>query len=379
MKRPNVPGTPRRGSFDPSRRRFAKTALAAVGFPAVLSPIKRAAASVRTLQPGIKIAIQMSGNPSADDFAFAQQLGVEHVCIWTVQGREASYDNYLRLRKLIESHGMSLWNIINLDVHGMEEVVLNLPGRDKKIEEYLTHIRNLGRAGIYYTTYTHVANGVWSTGTGTLRGGALSREFNLGKVKVNMWKGQRWELPLTHGREFTQEEIWENYTYFMKRLVPVAEEAGVYIGMHPDDPPVPNLGGVPRCVLGNFQGFRRALEIANSPNIGVCLCVGTWLEGGNLMGKDVYESLRWFGERKKLFKVHFRNVDRPLPHFKETFMDDGYGDMYKVMKVIRDVNFDGILILDHSPSMVGGAQVQTAYGIGYIRGLVDAVNPASTK
>lgn len=377
MKKHNDPGTPRRGTFDPSRRRFAKTAMAAVGFPAVLSQLNRANAMVHPLEPGIKIAVQMSGNPSEDDFTFAKQLGVQHVCIWTVQGKEASYDNYLRLRKLVESHGMSLWNIINLDVHGMDEVVLNLPGRDKKIEEYLTHIRNLGRAGIHYTTYTHVANGVWSTGTGTIRGGALSREFNLDEAKVNTWKGLRWELPLTHGREFTQDEIWDNYTYFMKRLVPVAEEAGVRIGMHPDDPPVPNLGGVPRCVLGNFQGFRRALEIADSPNIGVCLCVGTWLEGGNLMGKDVYESLRWFGDRKKLFKVHFRNVDRPLPHFKETFMDEGYGDMYKAMKAIRDVNFDGILILDHSPSMLGGAHAQTAYGVAYIRGLVDAVNHAA--
>ena len=94
------------------------------------------------------------------------------------------------------------------------------------------------------------------------------------------WAGKVFTGPLSHGREFTKEEIWENYTYFIKQVAPVAEEAGVRIGIHPDDPPVPVLAGVPRCIFGNFEGYKRALEIANSPNVGICLCCGTWLEGG---------------------------------------------------------------------------------------------------
>ena len=91
---------------------------------------------------------------------------------------------------------------------------------------------------------------------------------------------RRYTEPLSHGRVFTKEEIWENYTYFIKQVAPVAEEAGVRIGIHPDDPPAPVLAGVPRCIFGNFEGYKRAMEIANSPNVGICLCCGTWLEGG---------------------------------------------------------------------------------------------------
>ena len=99
------------------------------------------------------------------------------------------------------------------------------------------------------------------------------------------WAGKTYAEPLSHGRVFTKEEIWENYTYFIKKVVPVAEEAGVRIGIHPDDPPQPMLAGVPRCIFSNFEGYKRAIEIANSPNIGVCLCCGSWMEGGKMTGK----------------------------------------------------------------------------------------------
>ena len=94
------------------------------------------------------------------------------------------------------------------------------------------------------------------------------------------WDGKTWKEPLSHGRVFTKEEIWDNYTYFIKQVARVAEEDGVRIGIHPDDPPVPMLAGVPRCIFSNFDGYKRAMEIANSPNVGICLCCGTWLEGG---------------------------------------------------------------------------------------------------
>jgi mannonate dehydratase len=168
----------------------------------------------------------------------------------------------------------------------------------------------------------------------------------------------------------------------------VAEQAGVRIGIHPDDPPQPMLAGVPRCIFSSFEGYRKALEIANSPNIGMCLCVGCWLEGGPLMGKDAVETIKYFGGKKKLFKVHFRNVSAPLPHFTETLMDDGYYDMYKVMKAMVDVSFDGIAIPDHIPGVgqtPGGAQAARgagapqfrpnpglAYCIGYMNALLKA-------
>jgi mannonate dehydratase len=256
----------------------------------------------------------------------------------------------------------------------MPEVTLNLAGRSEKIEEYKQYLRNLGMAGIGYSTYAHMGNGIWTSGRKDVRG-ASAREFdqNSREARGN-WDGKVFAGPLSHGREFTKEEIWENYTYFIKQVAPVAEENGVHIGIHPDDPPVPVLAGVPRCIFGNFEGYKRAMEIANSPNVGICLCCGTWLEGGKkLTGKDPEEMIRYFGA-KKIWKIHFRNVSAPLPHFVETFMDDGYYDMWKIMKALRDVSFDGIVILDHSPTMVGGNYAQTGYGFAYMKALLNRAN-----
>jgi mannonate dehydratase len=156
----------------------------------------------------------------------------------------------------------------------------------------------------------------------------------------------------------------------------VAEDAGVYIGIHPDDPPVYALGGIPRCMFGNFEGYKKAMDIANSPNIGVCLCIGCWLEGGEIgMGNTVTDAIRHFAGKNQLFKVHFRNVTNAMPEpWVETLIDNGYQNMYDVMKTLRDVNFDGCIIPDHIPAFVGGPKVGTAYSIAYMRALIQAAN-----
>jgi len=356
------------------RRGFAQLALAgALSGSTLLRRTDGGPHEPRKNSHGIKLAVQLGPDPSDDDLGFARQLGVEYVSIW-VRGEQATLENLLRLKRRVESAGLKVWNIGNSSVHNMEEVTLNLPGRDRKIEEYLAYLRILGKAGIHYSTYAHMGNGIWSTEPELTRGGALARAFDLAKADKGVWDDKVFTAPLTHGRVFSEQEIWDNYAYFIKAVVPVAEEHGIKIGIHPDDPPVPQLGGVPRCIFSSFEGYRRALEIANSPNVGMCLCVGCWLEGGKLMGKDVLETIHYFGERGKIFKVHFRNVSAPLPHFVETFVDDGYMDMYQVMKALRQVNFAGGLIPDHIPEMVSDERVGTAYSIGYIKALMDRVD-----
>ena len=284
-------------------------------------PLKRA-----SIRSGLKIAAQVSPEPAAEDLAFVKQMGVEYVVLWT-NSEKASYEYYASRRSLFERAGLTVHGLGNSDVHNQDAIVLNLPNRDGKIEEYKRHLHNLGKAGIPYTTYAHMANGIWSTEPEATRGGASARAFNLERAEQGHWRERSYSVPLTHGREYTEAEIWDNFEYFIRQAAPVAEEAGVRIGIHPDDPPVPELGGIPRCIFSSFEGYRRAMEIANSPNVGLCLCVGCWLEGGELMGKDVLETIQYFGEREKIFKVHFRNVNRPLPYFVETFLDDGYMDM----------------------------------------------------
>jgi len=321
-------------------------------------------------QPRMKIALQASTEPSEDQIKFIKQMGLDEVVLWT-DASKAGFEYYDSRRKLYSDAGINVFGFGNRDVHNQDKIVLNMPERDAKIEEYKTHLRNLGKAGIGYTTYAHMANGIWSTEREEIRGGASARAFNLEEATKGHWAGHEYYMPLSHGREYTNDEIWENFEYFIKQVAPVAEEANVRIGIHPDDPPVDSLAGVPRCIFSSFEGYKRALEMADSPNIGICLCVGCWLEGGDLMGKDVIDTIHYFGERKKLFKIHFRNVNQPLPYFVETFLDNGYGNMYAIMKALADVDFDGVIIADHIPKMVNGCQ--TAFTVGYMTQLLERV------
>ena len=372
------------------RREFGKAVLAAALADAAT---QSGTATVPRFPPGIKIATSYRADPTDEDLLFLNQIGVEYVSL-PATPETANAESFTKMRERYEAAGIKVYNVgsgvgPSGSLHNIPEVTLNLPGRDQKIEEYKNYLRYLGQAGIHYTTYAHMGNGIWSSGRAKTRG-CDTREFDMASPdKQGFWAGKIYKEPLSHGRVFTKEEIWNNYTYFIKQVAPVAEQAGVRIGIHPDDPPAPVLAGVPRCIFGNFEGYKKAMEIANSPNVGICLCCGTWLEGGKqLTGKDPEEMIRYFCA-EKIFKIHFRNVSAPLPHFIETFMDNGYYDMYKIMKVLHDVKFDGIVIPDHVPRMGpapagngrggGGSpdpffRASLAYSIAYMRALRDRAN-----
>ncbi len=319
--------------------------------------------------PGIKIGSGLNPKLTDQDLEMFRNTGIEYASVWT--GIEDNNPDFMiQTRRRLEDNGIRLWNIGILDLHCDPTIVLGLPGQDKKIEQYKEYLRNLARAGLTYTTYAHMANikvptvpGYYQTGRATIRGGVSTREFDLEVAK---------KLPLSHGRVYGENEIWASFTKFVRAVMPVAEKAGVRIGLHPDDPPVASLGGVAR-VFRNFEGYEQALQIANSPNFGLCFCVGTWAEGGANMGMDVFEMIRYYGPKRKIFKVHFRNVTSPLPTFRETFVESGYLDMYKVMRALREVNFDGVIIPDHVPGE-NGRGVNTSYIIGYMKALRDRAN-----
>ena len=323
----------------------------------------------------IQIAIQTGANASDEDLQFFQQLGVEWAMVGIDDPTQHSAEYYKHLVKRFGDRGIKIYRIANHSVHNVPEITLNLSGRDEKVEEFKQFIRNLGEAGICYNTYAHMGNGIWSSERVEGRGGMDARSLDI-KNAVGRWIDKRYEGELTHGRLYTEEELWENYEYMIRQIAPVAEEAGVFIGIHPDDPPVYALGGIPRCMFGNFEGYKRAMDIANSPNIGVCLCVGCWLEGGETgMGVGVVDAVKHFASKNQLFKVHFRNVSNPMPEpWSETLIDNGYQDMHEVMRALREVKFDGCIIPDHIPSMLGGHRVGVAYSIAYMRALVQAVN-----
>jgi mannonate dehydratase len=381
--------------FSPDRRQFAKAAIAGA---AAVAAVRNSSAKLTPIPPGIKIGASAAATTSEEQTKYLKQLGVGWVSLAPTQ-QQATAEGFIKIREQWEAAGLKVYNIgsgvgPSGSLHNMPEVTLNLPGRDQKIEEYLNYIRFLGKAGIPYSTYAHMGNGIWSSGRIVNARGYEGRDGDSKSPNwQGSWAGKTYKEPLSHGRVFSKEEIWDNYAYFIRRVVLVAEEAGVRIGIHPDDPPQPMLAGVPRCIFSNFEGYKRALEIANSPNIGVCLCVGSWLEGGvALTGKDPVDMIKYFGPRKKLFKIHFRNVSAPLPHFSETLLDDGYYDMTKVMQALVEVDFNGIVIPDHIPSLgvipnsqqgqgarQGGGQPQfrPSPGLAYLLGSMNATLKAA--
>lgn len=329
-----------------------------------------AAKPMTPIPPGIKIGVS-ANTPSPEHMAYLKQLGVKWLSL-AVNPAKSTAEDFIAQKAEWEKEGFGVYNIgsgagPSGSLHNMPEVTLNLPGRDQKIEEYLNYIRYLGKAKVPYSTYAHMGNGIWSSGRVTAARGYSARDGNANSPEwKGFWGGKTYTEPLSHGRVYSEQEIWENYTYFIKKVVPVAEEAGVRIGIHPDDPPKKMLAGVPRCIFSNFAGYKKAIEIANSPNIGVCFCVGSWLEGGTaLTGADPVDVIKYFAAKKKLFKVHFRNVTAPLPHFTEALIDDGYYDMSRVMQALVDVKFDGIVIPDHIPALgMSPTAADTSRGAG---------------
>jgi len=355
------------------RREFHKTAAGAIA-AGVLAGSAQTPARAQGLKlyqglgrPPMKWGIQHSLQVSdwrPETLQFAQQLGMEYVNFWTGPER------YKEAVDAVQGAGLKVAKIGCMGVHNVAEITLGLPGRDEKIEELKRHLRAVSALGIKTHLYAHMANGVWSTGNERNRGGAVARAFDAGKPATSA--GSNHNKPFD--RLYTEDEMWKAWEYFARQIKPVAEETGVRIGVHTDDPPGLTLGNAPRCIFSSFEGYKRAIEIADSPNIGMGLCVGTWLEGGDAMGKNVLETIEYFGGIKKLFVIHFRNVSAPLPHFVETYPNEGYMDMYKVMRALRKVNFDGVLIGDHFPRMTGQGPLGQAYTIGYLQALIERAN-----
>lgn len=318
---------------------------------------------------GIKLGTSFTPRAGAEDLDMLRHAGVDAVSIWTSIA-DNTYEWMAETRRRLEANGVEVYNIGIMDLHCDPTIVLGRPGVETKIEQYKQYLANLGRAGIHYTTYAHMANikdqsvpGFYQTARVKARGGAETREFDVEVAR---------KLPPSFDRGYAEDHIWKTFTTFIRAVMPAAEKAKVRIGLHPDDPPVDTLGGVAR-VFRSAEAFQRALDIAQSDNFGFCLCIGTWAEGGKLMGRDPVEMIRHFGPKKRIFKVHFRNVSSPLPKFREVFVDEGYLDMYQVMRALRETNFDGIVIPDHVPGG-GYPQVNTSYTLGYMKALRDRVN-----
>jgi mannonate dehydratase len=197
------------------------------------------------------------------------------------------------------------------------------------------------------------------------RGGALVTGFDRTKLK---------EEDSSRYGNVTDDDLWRNLKYFLERVVPVAEKADVKLAMHPDDPPLSPLRGLPR-IMRSIENYQRLLDLVPSSVNGITFCQGNF----TLMTDDLPGAIRRFGKQKKIFFVHFRDVRGTPEKYEETFHDNGMTDMAACMRAYRDIGFDGVCRPDHVPTMDGDSNDRPGYSmigrlfaIGYIRGLIQA-------
>lgn len=365
-----------------TRRAFlAATGTAAtgvVGHTYAAAPISVAPTEKRSrppLGPEMKLA-EIFGPPDSRLWRLVKQCGADHV-VGTFSGanwdkdrapgeQPWSYKPLERLKKAYEEGGFDL--AVMESRPPTDKIKLGLPGRDEQIEHVCDFIRNMGQLHIPVWCYEWMPVNNWTRTASDMRGrgGALVTGFDLSQDKAG---------PVTQFGKVTEDNLWANLKYFLERVVPVAEKANVKLAMHPDDPPLSPLRGLPR-IMRSVENYQRLLDLVPSEINGITLCQGNF----TFMTSDLPQVIRHFGKQKKIFFVHFRDVRGTPEKFEETFHDNGQTDMAACMRAYRDMGFDGVCRPDHVPTMEGDSNDRPGYStigrlfaLGYIRGLIQSV------
>jgi mannonate dehydratase len=302
-----------------------------------------------------------------------RQMGLDHVVGGLpfddpLNGTDAPWDYMplLRLKQRYESAGFRLAVLESRPPYNL--VKRGLPGRDEEIATICTLIENMGRLQIPVWCYEWMTDFNWlRTNTNTVsRGGSIVTSFDNALMR---------DAPPTDEGPISEEELWVNLEYFLRKVVPVAEKWNVKLAMHPDDPPLSPIRGIGR-IMRSVDNYQRLVDLVPSPVNGITLCQGNF----TLMTDDLPSVIRQFGRQEKVFFVHFRDVRGTVEKFEETWHDDGKTDLLACMRAYRDVGFNGVLRPDHVPTVEGDNNDRpsySAYGrlyaIGYIRGLRQAV------
>ncbi len=277
-----------------------------------------------------------------------------------------SYPSLVRLKTSYEDTGFAMSVLESRPP--MDKLKLGLPGREQQLEWVCDLVRNLGALDVPVWCYEWmpVLNWLRTSVSIPTRGGALTTGYD-----HELMLG----APLTEHGTVTEQRLWENLAAFLREVLPVAERAGVKLAMHPDDPPVSPIRGLPR-IMRSVDAFQRLLDLVPNPANGIALCQGSF----TLMTDDLPSVIRRFGVQKRIFFAHFRDVRGTPEKFVETFHDDGKTDMLACMEAYRDIGFDGVLRPDHVPTMEGDrndvpgySSIGRLFAIGYIKGLREAV------
>jgi mannonate dehydratase len=310
---------------------------------------------------------------------YLERYGVQGICGYPeiADGRlYATPDELKRMRDLAERHHITVDCIAppflassHVDREKHPAIMLaQSPQRDRDIEDLQTLIRNCSATGIPAIKYNLCIVGDLRTGRSPGRGDSTYSTWRL--------KDARPASPLTRAGRVDADAYWERITYFLDRVIPVAAEYKVRMALHPLDPYVPDPGyqGVD-CVLGTVEGLKKFIDIMPSPYHGLNFCQGSVSEMLADPGKEIYDVIRYFGTRQKIFNVHFRNIRGHRDDFVEVYPDEGDIDFVKAIQVYKEVGYPYLLMPDHVPQAPNDpAGLQSfAYCYGYIRALIQAV------
>lgn len=339
-----------------------------------------------------------------DNYRFAKQAGCSHIVAHLVDYYHGvdglpstdknrnmgiarpneevwSFESLAALKKSINEEGLELEAIENFSPADWYDVLLDGPKKTEQMEYLKQIIRNVGRAGIPIIGYNFSIAGVWGhVNRPAARGGAITATFDLeqGPEQTPIPHGQVWNMTYDFdNREgfippVSSEELWQRLAYFLKELIPVANEAGVRLAAHPDDPPMSSIRGYGRLV-NQPHLYQKLLDIIPDQSNALEFCMGTIQE---MTEGNIYEAIDHFSKQNAIGYVHFRNVKGKVPNYQEVFVDEGDIDMIKALRIFKKNHFDGVFIPDHTPQMLCKApwHAGMAYALGYMKAALTIVN-----
>ena len=300
-----------------------------------------------------------------ETLSFYKSLGVDDITVQPAPEMRDGVDrtDYWRAaRRLVESHGMQLTNVA---ATGWDELSLGTPDRDQKIEAWRTMLRSLGAAGIPTLGYNFKPAGNFRTeSVPPGRGGASYSTFDYDVLMQHP--------PHYPDKAISEARMWEHLQYFLEKVIPVAEECGVRMALHPNDPPIPEPLGGAAPITATLDQFERIFALVPSHYNAMLFCQGCVAE----MGEHVPTAIRRIGSQGKIVYVHFRNIRGTPKKFQEVFIDEGDVDMVEAMRTYKEVGFEGPFMMDHTPRFAAAdatAWAGRAFAVGYMRALIQAV------
>ncbi len=354
------------------RRNFLSIGAAAVALQGCRAPSPSASAVPRSKRPIRMHVGTQHWRPTPKDLQFIKRHGVDHIACWPLEVNRATMaDDFSRAREQVENAGLHL-DVVAPPLLGAAPAAAILlgkdPDRDREIEYIQDLIQACAASGIPAFKYNQrVLFGVRS-GLTPGRGGSMYSTWKFEEVKN--------DPPEPEVGEVDAETFWERITYFLDRVIPVCNEYKIRAMCHPHDPGVPPAGykGVDR-VLGTVDGLKRFVSIQESPHHGLNLCLGTTAEMLQDPARELPDVVRYFGERKKIFNIHFRNIRGKRDDFMEVWQDEGDMNMVELAKTLYEVDYPYMLMPDHMPRHTDDPnQYQGfAWGYGYIKGVLQAL------